>query len=465
VTLKSIAPVSVLACVLALAQDKPATTPAPAQHKAAAPKPASQVDTVIQLVKGGMSESLIIKTLQRQNKPANLTSDDMLKLQKAGVSENIIGVLMDPASAPAPVAAAAATPASGPSASTPPPTPPPPPPLDPMPAAAAGQQCSAPAAVSAAPGIQKRRLAVEAFDYSAVKTNVTAIFNNDVNVGQGIRAILNAKMGQSKTVVLLEREKLSSLIKEQDMGSTNRFKQGTKAKIGQLTGADALLLGDIVIFGRDDVRKGNGVGGVAGMIPGPLGVIGGGMSRARKTDKAVVAINLRLVDAETGEVMETAEARGESTRTSTDWRAVAGTWRGGAGADSSMTSSNFQDTIIGEATVAAVAKIVTFIDQKIPALSAKSRTIEGRVANFDGCTLYLSVGGNDGVHVGDRFEIHQILKEVFDPETKEVLDKQTVKVGDFVVSTVRDKVSIGQYGGQPLSASYTKGYAARLVMQ
>jgi hypothetical protein len=39
-----------------------------AAAKPAAAVPPSQVDTVIQLVKGGMSEALIIRTLQRENK-------------------------------------------------------------------------------------------------------------------------------------------------------------------------------------------------------------------------------------------------------------------------------------------------------------------------------------------------------------------------------------------------------------
>jgi hypothetical protein len=82
--------------------------------------------------------------------------------------------------------------------------------------------------------------------------------------------------------------------------------------------------------------------------------------------------------------------------------------------------------------------------------------------------LYLSVGGKDGVQVGDHFEIHQILSQVRDPQTKEVIDVQTVKVGDFVAGTVRDNVAIGQYGGQPLNAaaiSTDNGYAARLILK
>ena len=67
---------------------------------------------------------------------------------------------------------------------------------------------------------------------------------------------------------------------------------------------------------------------------------------------------------------------------------------------------------------------------------------------------------------GDRFEILQINGEIQDPATKEVIDVDAVKIGEFVVDTVRDKTASGAYGGQPLSAAYMtaagKGYAARL---
>jgi curli biogenesis system outer membrane secretion channel CsgG len=363
---------------------------------------------------------------------------------------------MDPSAAPTAAVAPPAAPQSGGGA--------PPAAAVVAEAAAPATACPMPASVTPVANSQKRRLAVDAFDYSAVKTSVTYVFGNDINIGQGIRAMLTAKMGASKSVVLLEREKLQKLETEQDRGATNRFAQGTKAKIGKLVGADAMLFGDIVIFGRDDTAKKSAAGGVGRWIPKVGGIIGGAAD-SRKTDKAVVAINLRIVDSETGEVLETAEARGESKRTSTDWGAMAGTWRGAAAANSSMTSSNFAETIIGEATNDAVAKIVEFLETKVPGIAAKSRTIEGRVANISGCTLYLSIGANDGVKAGDQFEVHKIITDVVDPQTHETIDQQTVKVGDFVAGTVRDKVSIGQYGGEPLNPSYSKGYTARLVVK
>ena len=97
--LVSLASLSLLAMV-GLAQTPPAPKPAPAKPAAAKPAAASSVDSVIQSVKAGLSESLIIRTIQRENKPANLTTADLVKLKNAGVSEKVIEVMLDPTSAP-----------------------------------------------------------------------------------------------------------------------------------------------------------------------------------------------------------------------------------------------------------------------------------------------------------------------------------------------------------------------------
>jgi len=297
------------------------------------------------------------------------------------------------------------------------------------------------------------------FDYSAVKSAVTFWFKNDVNIGEGIRAMLVTRLGRANKIGLVERTKTEALLKEQDFGASNRVAQGSKARIGRITGADAILLGDIVIFGRDDVRKKAGFGGAV------WGAVGGGWAKLNKEEKAVVAINFRIVDAETSEVIETGEARGESSRKSKDWGAVMGTPQAGGGAGASMQSSNFEETIIGEATMAAVDKLVEELNKRIPLVPKKALEIEGRVAQAmpDG-TLYLNVGSADGVVAGDRFEIHQIMDVVLDPVTKEVLDQRTVKVGEMRVQTVREKVTIGSYSGPSINLTVGKGYAARKVM-
>src|SRR5215469_18535086 len=99
---RKISVILALAGLLALAQDKPTATPA---RKPAAAAAASPVDSVVKLLKSGMSESLILKTIQKQ-KPYTPTTDEMVKLKEAGASDNLIGAIIDPSSASAPAAAA-----------------------------------------------------------------------------------------------------------------------------------------------------------------------------------------------------------------------------------------------------------------------------------------------------------------------------------------------------------------------
>ena len=440
----------VMPLAISVAAQAPAAKPAAAG--AAKASAASEVDTVIALIKGGMSEGTVIKTLKRDNKTYSLSPADLLKLQKAGVSERIIDVMTDPgAAAGEPAVATASATAGAPSRA-----------VKAAAAEAGGAATAFPPDLADLPSAKKRRLAVRPFDYSTVTNWVNYWFNNTVNIGEGIRAMLTVRMAQSKNITLLERSNIKDVMSEQDLGASNRVKKGTNAKIGQLSGADAMLYGDIVIFGRDDTTKRKGVGAIIGRFS----PVAGAVVTMNKEEKAVVGINLRLVDAETGEVIETAEARGESSRKSKDYGAIVGVKGTVVGGASDMTSSNFQQTIIGEATSNAVDNILQYLETKIPTLPAKAREIEGRVATATSHGAILTVGSSDGVLRGDRFEILKINGEIKDPTTKEIIDLDAVKVGEFVADTIRDKTSTGAYGGQPLSSTYAtsgKGYVARLV--
>jgi hypothetical protein len=95
------------------AKSGPAAAAAPAQQATPATVERTGIDAIMELVKANMSETLVIKTIQRQSKPYDLTPQDLLKLQKAGVSQKIIETMLDPTSASSatPGATPAATPA------------------------------------------------------------------------------------------------------------------------------------------------------------------------------------------------------------------------------------------------------------------------------------------------------------------------------------------------------------------
>ncbi len=65
----------------------------------------SGFDDVIAMVKGGISEDLIITSLRKDNKTYDLSPMQMLDLKKAGVSDNIIKAMIDPKSQTQPTGA------------------------------------------------------------------------------------------------------------------------------------------------------------------------------------------------------------------------------------------------------------------------------------------------------------------------------------------------------------------------
>jgi len=444
----SLFPVIITIASVAFAQTPPAAAPAPApKRSAAAPKAASPVDSVIQLVKAGMSDDLIVKSLKKTNKATDLSPADMVKLKQAGVSDNVIGVMLDPSSTPAAAATAA---------------PPPPPPaaqaLVPV-AATAPAPAPAPAPVASAPPpapvptgatsqAEKKRVIVDEFDYSTVKSAVQAVFNTQADIGKGIRAMLVKRMADANKVVIVERAKVDQLMAEQDRNASNRVKQGSGARVGRISGADAVLAGDIVVFGRDDKKTNIGAGGFA---RGPFA----GIHIKKEEDKAVVVIDYRLIDAETSEVLATGEARGESVRKSNGFGGMGGVWgAGGGGGGIDMTSSNFGQTIIGEATQDCVNKLGEILSQQATTMKKAVREVETRVADVSGSTMVIAAGANDGVNVGETFDILKVLREVRDPQTKELLDTVTEKAGEMTITSVRDKIATGNYVGKPAAVNF-----------
>jgi len=365
------------------------------------------VDTVIGQEKRGDSEALIIGQLRADNKAVDLTPDDMVRLKEAGVSERIIAVLMDPRS-------------DAPSS-------------------------PAPAALPSGP---KRRVVIEAFDFSTVRNSVKAIFGTDADIGQGLRAMLIEKLSHQSDIVLLERERVKTLMAEQDLGATNRVKQGTDARIGRITGADALVAGDIVVFGRDDANTGKIGGAVGGTFGGGIRGLGG----TAKPVKAVVSVNYRFVDADTGEVIATGEARGESHRTGSNLLGSSANLKTPGHFD--MGSSNFSETIIGEAVQDCVNKLAAAVVQGVEGMKPAIREVDATVADVSGLTMIINAGFDEGVAVGDVFEIFSVDREIKDPDTKEVIDRTLTKVGDFTVESVRDKVASGKYAGSAAQVGF-----------
>src|SRR5579884_2317972 len=111
----------------------------------------------------------------------------------------------------------------------------------------------------------KKRIAIMNFDYGTVSTSVIQIFGSNEDVGKGIADMLVDRLVNDGKYSVIERKALDKLIAEQNFSNSDRADASSAAKIGKLLGVDAIVVGSITQFGRDDKSKGiGGFGAAAG---------------------------------------------------------------------------------------------------------------------------------------------------------------------------------------------------------
>ena len=207
-------------------------------------------------------------------------------------------------------------------------------------------------AQNAPAGGRKKRVAVFDFDYATVHSGVAAIFGQDVDIGKGICDLLVTNLVKDGTYSVIERKALDKIMTEQNFSNSDRANPTSAAKLGKLLGVDAIIVGSITQFGNE--TKNTGVGGAGGGLGG-FGL--GGFKH--KNSKANVALTARLVDVDTGEILGVAEGKGESARSSTSRLGGGGHWSGWGAGGVNFGSSDFQNTIMGEAVKAATDQLTT----------------------------------------------------------------------------------------------------------
>jgi len=297
-----------------------------------------------------------------------------------------------------------------------------------------------PAAAPAAPAGPKKRAAVMNFDYGTVRTTVAQIFGTDQDVGKGISDMLVEKLVNGGQYSVIERAALDKILKEQNFSNSDRADANSAAKIGAVLGVDAIIIGSITQFGRDDQHTNVGGGGYG---LGKFGLGGVGTSKS----KAVVAVSARVINTSTAEIMAAVTGKGESTRGSTSLIGAGGGGGGGGGGGLDMGSSNFANTILGEAVRAAVDSTAEQLNAASSKVEALKHPINGVVADVTGSTLILNVGKKAGVKVGDMLEISRQVRVVKDPTTGKVIKAVTDKIGQATVTDVDDDSCTATFSG------------------
>jgi curli biogenesis system outer membrane secretion channel CsgG len=297
-------------------------------------------------------------------------------------------------------------------------------------------------AISFANAQSKPRVAVMNFDYATVRDVSSSIFGTDIDIGKGITDLIVEKLVNGGTFSVIERKALDTIINEQNISNSDRFDSNSAAKIGRLLGVDAIITGSITQFGRDDKSTNIG-GGAVGGVTRRFGIGGVG----KKESKAVVAVTARIVNTDTGEILSVATGKGESKRSGTSLIGAGGDYNTAAGGAVDMRSSNFANTILGEAVAQAVESVASQLQTNSAKLPARVVKIEGLVADATGGDLILNVGSKAGIKVGDRLTVARTGREIRDPASGKVIRRVEQSLGEVVITEVDEQSSVGKYNG------------------
>lgn len=160
-------------------------------------------------------------------------------------------------------------------------------------------------------------------------------------VGWELSGMLANELASIGAFTVVERSHLEHVLNEQNLADAGRIAPGTAAQLGQLTGAQYIVLGTVTAY-EENTSSGGG------------GLSFRGVSIGGKKDESYVAVDIRVVDATSGELAHVRSIEGRSTG-----KAISlGAHRGGFGGN----LAHADRTPAGQAIRAALMEITDYLE-------------------------------------------------------------------------------------------------------
>jgi curli biogenesis system outer membrane secretion channel CsgG len=247
------------------------------------------------------------------------------------------------------------------------------------------------------------------------------------DIGGGMAAMLVKALHDSGCYIVVERANIGQVLSEHELKASGAANKETGPALGNLSSVNMLIYGAVTEFGSDD--KGGGMS--LGLSGGTLGSL---LSTAvsRQTASGSVAMDTRLVDASTGEIIKTYTVR--EPIESSGWDVSIGY------NEVSVGGNQFEKTPLGAAARKMVVNTVGQMNQV-----TGGQAWSGLVVAIDGQDLYINAGTNFGLKNGDKFMIERIVKKLTDPVTGEILGIRKQELGVLQLTGVEDKMSYGTF--------------------
>ena len=266
------------------------------------------------------------------------------------------------------------------------------------------------------------------------QTTVTVAIPPPSEFARGLTEMLTSVLVRTNRFVVLERAAMQQIEQEQAIGQTKTTKE-TAAQQGAMLGAQVLITGDITGF---TFNKSNLGGNATNIVKG--------LSVAAEKVSAEVIIDLRLIDATSGQVLYSTKGKGKASQAGIAADLIQG--EKSYSADATMT------TPLGQASRQALNDAVVALLVGMPKMRWSARVVDVRNG-----VVYLGAAANDGMQQGLELEVYEMGETLIDPATGQSLGAPERFIGTIVIETILERFSTAKVtSGEGLA----RGHVARL---
>jgi curli biogenesis system outer membrane secretion channel CsgG len=263
----------------------------------------------------------------------------------------------------------------------------------------------------------KRRVAIGRFT-NETRYGQTLLRDSDLDpLGKQAADILTAYLVQSGAFIVLERTDANEVLKEQGVAGEN----------SGLIGADTLIVGSIVEFGRAD--------------EGERAVF-----KRERTQKAYAKVAIRLIDVRTGMAFHSATGSGEAT-TTTKTLLLSG------------TSARYDGTLSDKALSVAIEDV---LEELINTMSAREWRTD--ILAIEDGKVFITGGETQGLRPGRTLTVMRRGRELQSRQTGAAIELPSTAIANLVVESnfgsgelqegSVTRVSSGSLQGLPLNELY-----------
>ncbi|GEM_PF-853514 len=246
--------------------------------------------------------------------------------------------------------------------------------------------------------------------------------------GVAISDLVTDQLVNSGKFTMVDRTHLDKTLAEHQLTAAGEVSPATAIQSGQLIGARYLVSGNVLQFAKTS-QSGANVGGLFGGIAG--GAIG-----SVSTERVTLQVSVHVVDALTGQILQTFTS--EQSKSGTSWGT--GAFSGYVGG--SYSNQQFLSSTMGQLMNSVAIDIANRLDPAKFSSGPAGPSLTGKVLASDGKSLIINLGSTEGVTVGMYFDV-MTVRQLRDPDSGKVLTSHQT-TGKIQITSVDTNTAVGQ---------------------